>query len=699
MDRSAIKNQINRILHSTTFANKSQLKRLLEILCREIESQSSLNSDAVIRELWPDEIRTKRPADVASEMNRLRRALNAYYDGEGKDDPCRIALPNRAAAAGNGTDERPWIIVEPEGGNYETAGMAATSRDARTEQNANVRKRLMLGCAIVVASILAAVVSMTLRAFMIPDQPRLGRLDDTSLVIMNAEGKELWRKNFSKGFGPGSYYDKENGPRIWFADLEGKGHTSVLFSYLPAPDSQPHSSILICYSDRGNEKWRWKPGKELPELTGEVGTFWTFSVGILKAQGKQQPPRIVAVSNLNPWWGGPGQIAVIDSNGSTLADYWHSGGLHDLIIADLEGNGKQEIIATGVAHGYDSQATLVVLDPDRVAGASNEVKQEYRMPGVKTAQERLRLLFPRSDLNRASFGYNYASAPTIQNGRLGVSVMECLAPIGCPIRYGFDRNFNLIAGYPENEEFKNSHDRFYQNGNDAHLLNAEEEAGLLKVRCLVGCDAEFVPVVQTFNPATSFASGWATRSNPNGVWSYGFSSGFTGAISLYNETLQNGINGPNTQYWLSSEANHSTSPAVEYNNGPANNDGNIDLLPNELLLVAGVDGQYSDLIFTAPVSGEYSINGNFRGAQFDIGTVVGIVADGKILLNSKVTSDRQIVPFSIKVNLKAGKVAVFSAGPGGGSQNTGLAVTITELCASTAEPKLTPSGEILCSVN
>ena len=261
MDRSAIKNQINRILHSTTFANKSQLKRLLEILCREIESQSSLNSDAVIRELWPDEIRTKRPADVASEMNRLRRALNAYYDGEGKDDPCRIALPNRAAAAGNGTDERPWIIVEPEGGNYETAGMAATSRDARTEQNANVRKRLMLGCAIVVASILAAVVSMTLRAFMIPDQPRLGRLDDTSLVIMNAEGKELWRKNFSKGFGPGSYYDKENGPRIWFADLEGKGHTSVLFSYLPAPDPQRPRRFLFATPTVATKNGVGSPGK------------------------------------------------------------------------------------------------------------------------------------------------------------------------------------------------------------------------------------------------------------------------------------------------------------------------------------------------------------------------------------------------------------------------------------------------------
>lgn len=61
---------------------------------------------------------------------------------------------------------------------------------------------------------------------------------------------------------------------------------------------------------------------------------------------------------------------MIDSNGTTLAEYWHSGGLHDLIVADLEGNGKQEIIATGVAHGYDSQAT----DPG--CGRMDHVRRE-----------------------------------------------------------------------------------------------------------------------------------------------------------------------------------------------------------------------------------------------------------------------------------------------------------------------------------
>lgn len=698
MDRSAIKDQIDRILHSATFANKGQLKKLLEILGKWVDSEITLNSDDVIRELWPSEIRTKRASDVASEMNRLRRALNAYYDGEGRDDPNRIVLPNRASAAANHYDEKPWVIVEPRNGNYEAAGKAGTSHKAPVSQRSSLRNRIMLGGAIAIAGTFCVVVPMTLRTWMIPDQPRFGRLDGTSLVIVNAKGRELWRKSFPEGFGPDSYYGRENGPRIWFADLEGKGHTSVLFSYLPAADSQPHSSTLICYSDRGKERWRWRPGRELPQLAGELGTLWTSAIGLLKAQGKR-PPRIVALSNLNPWWGGPSQVAVIGPNGSTLSQYWHSGGFHDLIVADLEGNGKQEIIATGVAHGYDSQATLVVLDPERVAGASKEIKPEFQMPGVAAAHERLRLLFPRSDLNRASFSYNYAAAPTIQDGRLGVTVMECLAPIGCPIHYVFDRSFNLIASYPENEEFRNSHDRFYQNGNGAHRLDLKEETAFLSLRCLAGCDSDFAPLLQSFDPATSFESGWITRSNPNGVWSYGFSNGFMGAISLYNKTRQNGINGPNTQFWLSSEANHNTSPAVEFNNGPANNDGNIDLLRNELLLVAGVDGQYSDLVFSAPVSGEYSINGNFRGAQFDIGTVVGVVAGGKIVFQSKVISDRQIIPFSIRVGLKAGEAAVFSAGPGGGSQNTGLAVTITEHCLATDKPRLTPAGEILCSVN
>ncbi len=177
--------------------------------------------------------------------------------------------------------------------------------------------------------------------------------------------------------------------------------------------------------------------------------------------------------------------------------------------------------------------------------------------------------------------------------------------------------------------------------------------------------------------AASFEQGWITHSNPNGVWSYGYSSGFANAVTLYDQTAQPGVNGPNAQYWLSSSVNIGESPSAEFNNGPAFDDGNVNFLPNEFVLVAGIGGQYSDLVFTAPADGTYSVVSSFRGDQHGIGTLVGVVGNGNILFSSSVTAVGQIVPFSTRVSLKAGNTLVFSVGPGGGSQNTGVSATIT----------------------
>src|SRR6266700_2122643 len=129
---------------------------------------------------------------------------------------------------------------------------------------------------------------------------------------------------------------------------------------------------------------------------------------------------------------------------------------------------------------------------------------------------------------------------------------------------------------------------------------------------------------QSYNPATAFEQGFITQHNPNGVWSYGYSSNFTSAVTLYDQTVQNGINGPNAQYWLSPSINDGNSPSAEYNDGPAYNDGNVDFLAQEFLLVAGIGGQYSNLLFIAPADGVYSVVSAFRGAQYGIGTVVAV---------------------------------------------------------------------------
>jgi hypothetical protein len=78
MDLCAIGDQIDRLLRSQTFAGKGQLRKLLGVLSKNMDSQADLSPDLVIKELWPAEIRTKRSADVATEMNRLRHGLKSH---------------------------------------------------------------------------------------------------------------------------------------------------------------------------------------------------------------------------------------------------------------------------------------------------------------------------------------------------------------------------------------------------------------------------------------------------------------------------------------------------------------------------------------------------------------------------------------------------------------------------------------------
>ena len=190
-----------------------------------------------------------------------------------------------------------------------------------------------------------------------------------------------------------------------------------------------------------------------------------------------------------------------------------------------------------------------------------------------------------------------------------------------------------------------------------------------------------------YDAASVFEPGFAAGTDPTGPWTYGYSNGLTGAVTPYSQRLQNGINGPNAQYWTSPGVNIGDSPSVEYQNGPNYDDGNVDLLANQLVLVSGIGGETSDLVFTAPASGIFDVDATFRGDQFGIGTAVGVSIDGTLLFDSGVHAEGQTVPFSTELTLTIGDQVVFSVAPDGGLQNTGIEADITQTPTSqTPEP-------------
>lgn len=486
MDQEAIRKQIDRIVHSSALADKKQLCTLLELLSGHIDSQRTLRPDRVARELWPEHNGSKGSPEVAAEMYRLRMALDCYYRDEGRTDPVIIRLPNRRLSTGNGAGPGSWIAAEarPEAEPSLPEPPPDPAPLVAVGPIRLARKLKALAAIAIAALVVGFFAAEALRA---DNQPNAVRLDGNTLIVMNAEGKVLWSRSFSDGFWP-EYYTQGVATQARLTDLDGRGHKSVLLLYHPA-NATAHSTTLICYSYRGEEKWRWMPGKPLPQLGSDPPTFISRGLAILNVA--HRAPRIAVLSGDYPYY--PAQIAIIDSHGRTMSEYWHSGHLDFMTAADLDGDGRQEIIATGVDNGY-SQATLVVLDPDRMSGASSEpIRPDLQIQGMPVAQERLRLLFPRSDLNLATESYNAAREITFANGTVRLSVWECQTDPFCRVWYEFDRHFALLWLYAD-DRFRVEHQRYYRTTKDDHAFTAEEEKQFRRIRCLTGCKGDFVPV-------------------------------------------------------------------------------------------------------------------------------------------------------------------------------------------------------------
>jgi hypothetical protein len=320
------------------------------------------------------------------------------------------------------------------------------------------------------------------------DDPKAVRLDGNTVTVVDARGRAIWSKSFADGFWS-DYYKGDFASRTWIGDLDGDGNLSVLLVYHPAVQPYEHSSTLICYSTRGEEKWRWTPGRALPELHGSPPTFFIRGFRVLNVTAGK-PARIVVVSPHEPL--DPSQVALIDTHGKTISEYWHSGHLDYATLANLD-NGRQFIVATGVSNGYE-QATLIVLDPDQISGASAEKDSGEQIHGMGLARERFRVLFPRSDLNVATQSYNAGLVPIAGADGLRISVRECDLNPDCRIWYEFNKKLELRSVYPD-DRFRDAHREFFGSGGHSHALAFAEEAKFTKVRCLEGCLGESVPSV------------------------------------------------------------------------------------------------------------------------------------------------------------------------------------------------------------
>jgi hypothetical protein len=304
---------------------------------------------------------------------------------------------------------------------WKQSGPPATPA-ARLPEPARLGKYWKWAAALALLVLVAAALWATLRAKPVPVS---AHVQGNALIVFDARGRELWRKILPvEAYEPSVSLDRQ---QVWLGDIDGDGQMEVLYAYVPKAEVE---TPLFCFSHTGAEKWRFVPARKVAtRLESFPPPYRPTAFAVIQPE-PNAPKQIVVTSHHNLYY--PDQVAVLDSSGRLLREYWHSGWIEALAAADLDGDGVPELYLGGISNSH-RQAVLVVLDPRRLGGASHEDNLDYQLTGFGPPVETARVLFPRSCANRLSQPQNLVRQFFLSERELSVAVEEEYVPQPGPV--------------------------------------------------------------------------------------------------------------------------------------------------------------------------------------------------------------------------------------------------------------------------
>jgi hypothetical protein len=297
------------------------------------------------------------------------------------------------------------------------------------------------------------------------------RVERNVLAMLDARGAVMWRYPFDRDLIASLYVQQSpnEGTLAQIADVDGDGELEALFVQRVGCSDCPGQNKLYCFSDAGTVEWTFAPGRDLTTASGYhvANSFAVTNVVVLP--GRAKGVLVVAAHNTEEFC----QISLVSPTGSLLREYWHVGHLgntqNSAVIGDPDGDGVNLLYLSGISNPRRA-ATLVVLDPETMDGASKEDAPQKQLSKFATGRERARIFFPRSCVNIACGGpYNHGRQITLSPGVIGVEVNEgcnqgtgsvhyAVRPTDFTVtQVGFADSFKLLHDRLQTEEGKIDH--------------------------------------------------------------------------------------------------------------------------------------------------------------------------------------------------------------------------------------------------
>lgn len=226
-------------------------------------------------------------------------------------------------------------------------------------------------------------------------RPVAWRTEGKDLAVFSEDGSEVWHHNFSAPMAPP---ETIGGPRTGlqaclFHDIDGDGRVEPLFRY--ATDG-PELALpeLFCFDAAGQIMWQFAPSRTVVDINGRE---WTppYSINVFNViSGTAQPNRIVV--SRNHFGSYPDQVAVLNSAGQLVSEFWHRGHLRRMEVQDVDEDGEPEILFGGVNDAPEySCATLLAFDHRSISGASSSPSGKRYFGTLIAALKRSRCSFRR----------------------------------------------------------------------------------------------------------------------------------------------------------------------------------------------------------------------------------------------------------------------------------------------------------------
>jgi hypothetical protein len=224
-------------------------------------------------------------------------------------------------------------------------GPAALSEQPQTIEN---KRRLAVGLGGVFVAVL---LFWNLHAGLLQSWPqRLNphhlKIEGQTLVALSPEEKEVWRFLLPTAVPP---LDRPGSSPWAVADINGDGLNEVLYSV-----QKPHeNSSLLCIGPTGKLLWARQSGTPWATVGGKDPARKEFKVNLLGVLKYNRPDggRIVEGSHSQGGFGM--EVAVLRaSDGAMVARYLHGGWFDTMALADLDGDGDEEVILGGVNESF-----------------------------------------------------------------------------------------------------------------------------------------------------------------------------------------------------------------------------------------------------------------------------------------------------------------------------------------------------------